>query len=149
MLDMAWDWRWELHGYWMAQAMAWDVYGERRWPQALALGVVGIGLILGTVVIERLFRGRRGLGLAMAGTMLSLALWCSEAISFHFLDLVLYRLVGPAMLVGLLWLGLAGITCAGVVWDEALRRGGSRREGSGETARLGENSSIKFPGARR
>jgi hypothetical protein len=134
-LDMAWDWRWKLHGFWMAQALALDVYGERRWPQALALGVLGVGSIPGAMAIEGWSRGRRGLGLAMAGTMFSAVLWCSEAISFHFLDLVLYRLVGPVMLVSLLWLGLAGTTCAGVLWDGA--RVGTRQEENGQGRQTG------------
>ncbi len=102
--------------------MAGDVYGERRSPQLLALVVLGCVLIVGSVLIQRRFRGRRGVRLALTGTMLSVGLWCCEALSYHYMDLVLYRMIGGLMVVSLLWVGLAATTCAGVRLDAGFRR---------------------------
>jgi hypothetical protein len=121
LLDMAFDWRWKLHAYLMRMAMAQGVYGERRAPQLQALVILAVILLLCcSAILYRLRRRtghrtslRPGLALASIGTMLSLGLWCSEALSYHFLDQVLYRMVGRAMLVSFLWCGLAALTSLG------------------------------------
>jgi len=116
-LDVAFDWRWKLHNFWMGQAMGLGVYGERRSPQLLALVALGGLVAFAFVWIWREFGWRRGVALAMTGTALGAGLWCCETLSYHYMDLVLYRMVGPAMLVALLWVGVALTTCAGVWLD--------------------------------
>lgn len=127
VMDVAFDLRWKLHAFWMARAMAQDVYGERRSPQLLALVLLAGVLILGFVAMQRRFRGRRGVTVALTGTMLSVGLWCCEAVSYHYMDMVLYRMVAGLMVVSLLWVALAVTTCFGVWLDEGSRRSDARR----------------------
>jgi len=129
VVDVAFDLRWKLHAFWMDRAIADKVYSERRSPQLVAL-VVLFGLLLaGGVLIQQRFRGRRGVQLALTGTMLSVGLWCCEALSYHYMDLVLYRMHGGLMMVSLLWVGLAALTFVGVWMDEGLRCSGLRTIG--------------------
>jgi len=127
VVDVAFDLRWNLHAFWMARAMARDVYSERRSPQLLALAVLAGLLILGCAAIQRRFRRRRGVAVAMTGTMLSVGLWCCETLSYHYMDLVLYRTVGALMVVSLLWVGLAVTTLIGVLLEQRSPRSGLRR----------------------
>jgi hypothetical protein len=127
VLDIAFDIRWKLHEFWMTRAMEMHLYGERREPQLVAL-VLLVGLLLGGAVwILRRFRGRVGLALALSGTMLSIGLWFCEMLSYHFMDIVLYSMVGKLMLVSFLWVGLAMTTCCGVWLDTVSSPAGYRR----------------------
>lgn len=117
LLDMAFDWRWKLHDYGMRVAMMRGIYGERRAPQLLTLEVMAAILFVAVAMVLYRFRHRVGATLALTGTMLSVGLWCSEALSYHFFDRILYVMVGKAMLVSFLWCGLALVTCLGV-WKD-------------------------------
>jgi len=122
LLDMTFDWRWKLHEYGMRAAIAEGAYGQRRAPQLVALVILAAVLIVCGVAILYRFRHRAGVALAVTATLLSVGLWCSEAISYHFLDRVLYLMIGKAMLVSFLWLGLAVITCCGLCRDALSQR---------------------------
>jgi hypothetical protein len=122
LLDMALDWRWKIHDYWMREAMNLGLYADRRSPQLLALLALGLMLVLGCLLLWHRFRQRPGLSLALIGTLLSLELWCCECLSYHFVDAVLYRLLGKLMAISLVWIGLAALTCFGV-WMDDRRRG--------------------------
>jgi hypothetical protein len=117
LLDMAFDWRWKLHGFWMQEAAALGVYDQRRLPQAMALGLLLLASAIGCFAILARFRIRPGLTIAVMGTLLSLGLWCCECISLHMLDQIFYRLVRGVMLVSLLWAALALVTCFGAWRD--------------------------------
>lgn len=117
LLDMAFDWRWKLHGFWMQEAAALGVYDQRRLPQALALGFLLLVSVVVCFAILSRFRSRAGLAIALTGTMLSLGLWCCECISLHMLDQFLYHLIGGVMAVSLLWTALAMVTCFGAWRD--------------------------------
>jgi hypothetical protein len=117
MLDMAFDWRWKIHDFWMREAMERGFYGQRRPAQLEALGILGFAAGLGMVLIGYRFRRRRGAAITSAGTLLSVGAWCCECLSYHFLDAILYRPVGPLMAIGLVWLILAAVTCYGVWLD--------------------------------
>jgi hypothetical protein len=84
-------------------------------------------LLVGAIWILRRFRGRNGLELALTGTMLSIGLWFCEMLSYHFMDIVLYTMVGRLMLVSFLWLALAMTTCCGVWLETVSRRSGYGR----------------------
>ena len=122
LLDMTFNWRWLLHEVWMQEAAAFHVYEFRRTPQLISL-VVLVGLVSGSVglAIYRL-RRRPGVALAVAGTVCSIGVWCAETLSYHFLDAVLYRMVGSVMAVAFVWLGLSSVTGLGL-WIE--NEGGS------------------------
>ena len=116
-LDMAFDVRWKLHEFFMTRAMDLHVYGERRDPQLVALVLLGGVSVIVVVWILRRFRSRPGLAVATSGTMLSIGLGFCEMLSYHFMDHVLYSMVGKLMLVSFLWLGLAMTTCYGIWLD--------------------------------
>jgi hypothetical protein len=117
LMDVVFNWRWELHDFWMQRAIALGVYGDRRMPQSVTIGVISLVSALAFVWIWRRFRGRTGAALALTGTLLSSAVWCFEWISFHWVDRVFYRMVGGVMLVSLVWICLAIVTCLGA-WLE-------------------------------
>ena len=117
LLDMAFNWRWKLHGLGVGVATEMGVYDLRRAPQLVALLALGLVLALLSALIFYLFRDRIGTALALTGTMLSMGLWCLECVSFHAVDGVLYRLVGVVMTVSLAWIFLALVTCLGVWLD--------------------------------
>jgi len=117
LLDMAFDWRWKLHEFWMRAAMASEVYQQRRGPQLLALGLLAVTLAIVSVAILYKMRRRIGAAAAAVGTLLSAGLWATEAISYHAVDAVFYRMAAGAMAVSLLWCVLAAITCIGLWMD--------------------------------
>lgn len=117
LIDMALDLRWKLHEFWMQEAMSMGVYGLRRMPQAVAMAILLFMVVLAVVAIRRRLRGRTGAELALTGTLLSATLWCFEWISFHWLDQILYHSAGPVMVVSVLWIGLAIVTCLGAWLD--------------------------------
>ena len=119
VLDIAFDLRWKLHAFFMDEATALDVYGERRGPQLVVLLLMSGLAIFGLVWIARRFAGRRGVAVAVTGTMFSVGLWCCEMLSYHYTDAVLFLMVGKVMLVSLLWLALATTTCVGIWMDRS------------------------------
>jgi hypothetical protein len=120
LLDMAFDWRWKLHELIDRAAMAGGTYDLRRGPQMLALlglgGAAGIGLLWGAARL----RQRAGAALALAGTILSVALRCAEVVSLHNADALLYASVGGLMVVAMFWLALGLATCLGA-WIDGLK----------------------------
>jgi len=117
LLDMAFDWRWKIHEFWMREALDLKLYDQRRPPQLLALAALGLILVLGCVLVWRQFRQRPGVSLALTGSLFSVELWCCECLSYHFVDVVLYRTVGKLMAITLVWIGLAAVTCLGAWMD--------------------------------
>jgi hypothetical protein len=117
LLDMVFDWRWKIHDFFGLDAMNLGVYGERRPPQAVALLVIFAVLVIAAIWIYRRFRGRPALAMAVIGTVLSFGVTCCEAISYHYVDMVLYHKVGSVMVVSLIWVGLGLFTCCGVLLD--------------------------------
>ena len=113
LLDIAFNLRWKLHGFFMQEAMDHGVYGLRRPPQLLALWMlVGVSTLCCAFILSR-FRHRRGAAIAVAGTLLSVALRSAEVLSYHNLDAVLYAQIGKVMLVSILWMALTLLTCLG------------------------------------
>jgi len=117
LLDIAFNLRWKLHEFFMQEAMNHGVYGLRRPPQLLALWMLIGGSALCCVLIVSRFRRRPGAAIAVAGTLLSVALRCAEVLSYHGLDAVLYAQAGRVMLVSILWMALTLLTCLGVWID--------------------------------
>ena len=117
LLDIAFNLRWRLHDFFMQEAMAHGVYGLRRPPQLLALcTLIGVSTLCCAFILSR-FRRRRGAAIAVAGTLLSVALRCAEVLSYHDLDAVLYAQVGKVMMVSILWTALTLLTYLGVWID--------------------------------
>jgi hypothetical protein len=126
-LDMAFNWRWKIHEFWGQDAMQHGVYSERRPPQVIAIVGLIVLVIFASVFISARFRNRKGAGLALTATITSVGLWCCEAISYHYIDLVFYHMVGKMMVVSFVWLFMAMITCFGV-WLDGRSRPKSTRQ---------------------
>jgi hypothetical protein len=117
LLDIAFDWRWKIHEFWGNDAMQHGLYSERRPPQLIAIVLLLVIVGFASISIGARFRRRRGAGLAVAATIVSVGLWCCEAISYHYIDLIFYHMVGRMMVVSFLWIFMAMITCFGVWLD--------------------------------
>jgi len=117
LLDMVFNWRWKLHAYGMQEAMLEGVYWERRSPQLVVLAILASLVGCGAVVVLCRLRYRPGAAIAMIGTLMSCGMWAGEAISYHYLDLILYYRVEGVMFVSLIWVSLTLITCFGV-WKD-------------------------------
>ena len=131
LLDMIFEWRWQLHDYWMHEWISRGVYDQRRTPQAAALWLLILVAATLAFWLARALRGRPGAALASLSTLLSAGLWCCEAISYHFVDQVLYQMAGGLMLVSLIWVCLSVTVGLGAWLDRRGRdsRGrGSRRD---------------------
>jgi hypothetical protein len=112
LLDMAFNWRWMLHQLLMDLAQHAHEYAVRRTPQVIVLIVLVV--LIGLRAVRRLSRGR-GIALALSGAVLSLALWCTEVISLHQVDHVMYHRLGPIMTVSLLWMVACLMTSTGIL----------------------------------
>ncbi len=121
--DFLFNWRWRLHDLIAAQAMRLNLYAGREGPQDFALGVVGLSLFVGLLGAVRLLCGRWGAFLSVCGILVSLALWCTEVVSLHAVDHILYHLIGHWTLVSFLRLGACLLTSAGILieWRRADR----------------------------
>ncbi len=115
LLDMVFNVRWNLHQFLMDEAATLVLYASRRGPQALVLiALVGVFFLGLRVTIQRL-RGRGGAILAVSGLLLSLTLWCTEVVSLHAVDHIMYHPVGKLMTVSFLWILACAMTSIGVL----------------------------------
>jgi len=124
VLDMIFNWRWMLHQQLMDLALRSNEYDLRRSPQRIAIVVLAVLLLLGVVFALRVLRGRTGALLAVSGVLLSLVLWCTEVVSLHAVDHGLYHLLGPWMVVSLVWVFAGLATSAGILIDARQVNGG-------------------------
>jgi hypothetical protein len=124
VLDMVFNWRWMIHQELMDLAQSWNEYELRRSPQVIAIAILAVLLMVGLILALRILRGRAGALLAVSGVLLSLVLWCTEVISLHALDHVLYHLLGQWMLVSLVWVFAGLMTSVGILFDARQANGG-------------------------
>lgn len=117
LLDFALNLRWRLHDLLAREAVMQGDYDLRRAPQLLALVILAVVTLCGVAWIVGRLRRRAGVAIATTATMLSLALWCSEVLSYHFFDQVLYHAVGAMMLVSVVRICLILLTCVGAWVD--------------------------------
>jgi hypothetical protein len=115
LLDIAFDWRWMLHQFAMDFAQHRHEYQLRREPQFIAIVVLAALLLSGLLVVRRFFPGGGGASLAVSGVLLSLVLWCTEVVSLHAVDHVLYHPLGKIMAVSLLWILACLMTSIGTL----------------------------------
>jgi hypothetical protein len=90
-------------------------YELRKEPQIIAVFILAALLLLGLLAVRRFFRGR-GTALAVSGVVLSLVLWCTEVVSLHDVDHVLYHRLGQIMPVSLLWIVACLMTSIGILF---------------------------------
>jgi hypothetical protein len=122
LLDMVFNVRWNLHQFFMDKAQQAALYANRRGPQAVLL-VVLIGIFLfGLRVTSQKLRGRGGALLAAFGALLSLVVWCTEVVSLHAVDHIMYHSVGKWMTVSFLWILACMMTSIGVLIESLSAR---------------------------
>ena len=124
VLDMVFNWRWMIHQELMDFAQRWNEYEIRRSPQRIAIAILAVLLLAGLISALRILRSRTGALLAVSGVLLSLVLWCTEVVSLHALDHVLYHLLGPWMVVSLVWVFAGLMTSMGILIDARQANGG-------------------------
>jgi hypothetical protein len=115
LIDLAFDWRWQLYNLLRGEAMTHRWYDQRHWPQVLALTLLSLLLLAGMVTAWRSFRLAAGATLAIAGSLLSIGIWFAQVISLHSTDSILFHRVGPLMIVNFLWLAASAMTVAGIL----------------------------------
>ena len=115
LLDIAFNWRWMLHGLVGGYAQSHHEYEQRRLPQVIALVILAGILFIGLITVLRIFRKRVGALLAVSGALLSLVTWCVEVVSLHAVDHVLYHSIGNVMVVSALWIMACLMTSVGVL----------------------------------
>jgi hypothetical protein len=126
LIDMVFNVRWILHQLFMDEATRLAVYASRRGPQAVAL-VVLVGIFLfGLRVVSQRLRGRGGALLAVSGALLSVALWCTEVVSLHQVDHILYHSIGSLMTVSFFWVVACTMTSVGVLVESKTARKDAR-----------------------
>jgi hypothetical protein len=105
------------------------LYPERRPAQAAAVIVVVILSLLVTRVNVRSAPTSR-LSIASGATAPLLSLFVVESISLHAIDAILYRPIGPIMLIGWLWLacGWTTLVAAGTAAAQRGERKASKDE---------------------
>jgi hypothetical protein len=116
LLDIAFNWRWMLHGAIGGFAQRHNEYGARRVPQVIAVSILVGVLALGLIANWRL-RGRFGRLLAVSGVLLSLVLWCTEVVSLHSVDRLLYYSLDNVMAISIVWILSCAMTSIGILLD--------------------------------
>ncbi len=115
LLDMVLNVRWNLHQFFMDEATTVTLYASRRGPQAVVLiALVGV-FLFGLRVTSQRLRGRGGAILAVSGALLSLTLWCTEVVSLHAVNHIMYHTFGKLMTVSFLWILACTMTSIGVL----------------------------------
>ena len=115
LLDIVFNVRWNLHQLFMDEATTLTLYASRRGPQALVLiALVGV-FLFGLRMTSQRLRGRGGAIFAVSGALLSLVLWCTEVVSLHAVDHIMYHPLGKLMTVSFLWILACTLTSFGVL----------------------------------
>ena len=125
LVDLIFDWRWKLYGLLRGEAASYHVYELRHRPQIATLIILCVLLLLAIAIGLKLLRGRVWTRLAFIGAVLSMGIWCTEIISLHASDALLYHRVGQAMVINFLWLAACLMTSIGILTD-AYRRSSSQ-----------------------
>jgi len=113
--DIVFNWRWMVHQALMDAAMRRNLYGSRRGPQELVLGVLA-GLLAFSIFLTLRFLANRTCALLAAiGGLLSVGLWCTELISLHFVDSITEHKFGRLMAISLMWLVASLITSIAIL----------------------------------
>lgn len=123
-LDITFDLRWRLNAWFKEAAVSHGVYSERSEPQVIALIALAVGLQVLAVWLIRRFALIRGAPLAVCGALLSIGCWLTELISLHAMDAILYRYIGPLMVVSFVWILACAMTVRGILiaGSESLRK---------------------------
>jgi hypothetical protein len=94
------------------------VLQDRGWyaqRQPVQLGLLAVTLVAGIaalVAVLRWCRSHRAVAPAVLASCAVVGLFALEMISLHAIDAVLYRLVGPVMLIAVLWAACAAVVVA-------------------------------------
>ncbi len=115
LVDLAFDWRWQLYNLLRSEAMTHRWYDQRHWPQVMALTLLSLLLLAAMAAALRIFRSAAGATLAIVGALLSIGAWFAQVISLHSTDSILFHRVGPFMTINFIWLAASAMTVAGML----------------------------------
>lgn len=116
-LDAVFNWRWRLHDILAGAAVQENVYGQRRLPQGIVLGILAGAAMAAVYLLANQRRGRAGVMLALCGGIASAFFWCVEVISLHITDRILESYAGPVMLIAVVWLVTSAMTAGGLLME--------------------------------
>jgi len=91
---------------------------DRGWyaqRQPVQLGLLAVAAVAGAAALFALLkwcRSHRAAAPAALASFAVLLLFALEMISLHAIDALLYRLIGPVMVIALLWAACAGVVAA-------------------------------------
>ena len=114
LLDIAFNWRWKLYNSLKGDAVNHPWYNQRSGPQMVVLLALAVALIVSAAWLSRRFASARGAPLAICGALLSIGCWLTEVISLHATDAILYRHIGPLMIISFVWILGCAMTAAGI-----------------------------------
>jgi hypothetical protein len=114
-VDITFDLRWKFYAWFKGAAIRHNLYSERSEPQVVALIALAVGLLVLAVRLSRRFASIRGAPLAVFGGLLSIGCWLAELISLHAVDAILYRYIGPLMVVCFVWILACAMTVRGIL----------------------------------
>lgn len=108
--------RWELHGWLVKNAMKLGVYDKRILPQEVLSALLVSAVLAAAVATIRYVTKSPGAWLALGGVLISAALWALQVISWHAVDSLLERIVGPMTIVAWASFGSSALVILGVLW---------------------------------
>jgi UDP-N-acetylmuramyl pentapeptide phosphotransferase/UDP-N-acetylglucosamine-1-phosphate transferase len=114
LVDLAFDLRWQMYNLLRSRAMTHQWYNQRHGPQVIALTLLAMVLLATLAAAWRSFHSTPGAVPAIGGTLLAGSTWCTEVISLHSTDSILFHHAGPFMTINFLWLAAAAMTTAGM-----------------------------------
>ena len=108
--------RHRVHNLAVSGLLADGIYGQRAEIQLPLIGLLGLVLAAVAVMILTRLRNanaRQKLAVALAAALV--ALFTIETVSLHAIDAILYRPVGPIMLIGWIWLAACAATILTII----------------------------------
>jgi hypothetical protein len=116
LFDAIFHWRWELHGVLVKTAVELSLYSKRALPQEILSVLFAIAALAAAAATISYASKNLGACLALCGGLVSAVLWALQVISWHVIDSVFERVVGPMSIVAWAWFGSSALVILGVLW---------------------------------
>ena len=117
LVDMTFNLRWKLHQALMNVALQNHEYNQRGVPQIAAVTLLGCLLVLALLWTWKRLKGRGTTFVAVAGAILSITSWCTEVVSLHAVDHILYHPLNGVKVVSGLWILSSILSSVGILGD--------------------------------
>jgi len=110
LVDVLFNFRHQLHGWVNAWMKTNQTYADRQPRQLVILAIILLGVCGSIAILRRVHPMDRLTWLIVAMTLGVSALFLLELVSLHAIDALLYRRVGPVLVIGVLWIFCALVT---------------------------------------